>query len=230
MVDEPMRRASGAWLAPLHLVAQPIVALSSGTLVGVEVLARISVVSGPAPRPDQYWATVSAVDPDAVRTLDRWVWREASGSVGEVGRAFVNTTPSSLLSPDPPWRDVVPARSACEIPRPGQVPPAGWEGLAAYQAAGGWVVWDAARPDDPWDTPVTPNVIKIGREWSHGVARHDPTAATVARWIRVAQAAGARVVALGVERREDAAWFAHHGADWGQGYYWGAPQGLGGFR
>jgi EAL domain-containing protein (putative c-di-GMP-specific phosphodiesterase class I) len=228
--DEPVARAVSAWIAPLHVVAQPIVSLQSGALIGVEVLTRIAVASGPSPRPDQYWATVSAVEPAAVRRLDRWVWREARRYVRDAGRAFVNTTPVSVTPPDAPWDGLSPASTACELPHPGLVPAAGWDALAAYQRAGGWVVWDAARPDDPWDTPVRPNVIKIGRTWSHGIARSNPSAASVARWMAAAHAAGAHVVALGVERAEDAAWFARHGADWGQGYYWGAPQGLGGFR
>lgn len=235
MVEEPLRPVSvpvplGGWTAPLHLVAQPIVVLASGALVGVEVLTRVSVATGPAPRPDHYWATAAAVDPRMATVLDRWVWQEAQRYMRGAGRAFVNTTVVSLTGVDPVWRGLTVSGTACEVSHPQAVDARGWDHLKAYRAAGGWVVWDASTPEDLVQAPHLPDVVKIPRRWSHGVAQAPETAQIVHDWIGAIHAAGAMAVALGVEDARDARWFEEHGADWGQGYYWGAPTGFGGGR
>lgn len=231
MVEEPLRQVPlGGWTAPLHLVAQPIVVLKTGALVGVEVLTRVSVTAGPAPRPDQYWATAAAVDPRMAEVLDRWVWQEARRYMRGAGRAFVNTTPVSLSGMVPVWEGQSVQDTGCEVSHPQAVDALGWEHLAAYQAAGGWVVWDASMPEDLAATTLAPNVVKIPRRWSHGVSDNPEAAQVVYQWIDAIHAVGAQAVALGVERLQDARWFEAHGADWGQGYYWGAPTGFGGLR
>ena len=235
MVEEPLRPVCvsvplGVWTAPLHLVAQPIVVLASGALVGVEVLTRVSVATGPAPRPDHYWATAAAVDPQMATVLDRWVWQEAQRYMRGAGRTFLNTTVVSLAGEDPVWLGLVLSDTACEVGHPQAVDDRGWAHLATYQAAGGWVVWDASDPADLTRTLHLPNVVKIPRRWSHGVSDNAEAARMVHDWILAIHNAGAIAVALGVEHVQDARWFEAHGADWGQGYYWGAPAGFGGLR
>lgn len=231
MIEEPLCPVPrGGWIAPLHLVAQPIVSLGSGVLVGAEVLTRVSVLTGPAPRPDQYWATAAAVDPQMAAVLDRWVWQEAQRYMQDLGRAFVNTTPMSLAGVDPAWRGLVVQGTACEIADPQAVDARGREHLTAYQTAGGWIVWDASTPEDLVSAPLLPNVVKIPRRWSHGIADNAEAAHIVEDWIAAIHGVGAQVVALGVERLADVRWFETHGTDWGQGYYWGAPTGMAGLR
>lgn len=231
MAGEQDRVEGSAWVAPLHLVAQPMIALRDGTLFGVEVLARVSVAHGPTPRPDQYWSSAAAVDPEAAWTLDRWVWREALlYAQGLDVVVAVNTTPSILPHAAAVWRGHAQVASACEIPRPGFVPVAGWEPLAAYQAQGGRVVWDASAPEDFAQTwPVVPDLVKIPRHLSHGIAKASPRVqGIVTDWIaRLHDSPRTRVVALGVEDPADAEWVIRHGADIGQGFFWGRAHGMG---
>jgi EAL domain-containing protein (putative c-di-GMP-specific phosphodiesterase class I) len=227
--DDPVD--GSAWVAPLHLVAQPMVSLRDGTLFGVEVLARVTVAHGPTPRPDQYWSSAVAVDPDAAWTLDRWVWREALlYAQGLDVVVAVNTTPSILPHAASVWTGHAQVASACEIPRPGFVPSEGWPVLAAYQAQGGRVVWDASLPEDlatAW--PVVPDLVKIPRQFSHGIATASPRIqAIVAAWIAQIHASPRTLVAaLGIEHPDDAAWMTAQGVDIGQGFFWGRAHGLG---
>ncbi len=218
------------WVAPLYLVAQPMVSLTTGALWGIEILTRVSVAHGPTPRPDQYWQSAVSVDPEAAWTLDRWVWREALRYADGLGiPVFVNTTPSILPNAPGIWAGHERVATGCEVTRPGFVPEAGWPALATYQAQGGLVVWDGSHPDDaetPW--PVSADVIKVPRRYSHGIATAPPHyQGVVARWMDRIHAGGALVVALGVERPDDAQWMQTHHADVGQGFYWGAIRGLG---
>lgn len=64
---------------------------------------------------------------------------------------------------------------------------------------------------------LRPDFVKIGVELGRSAA-HDAHAARVAtRIIELAHGSGAQVVATGIERREDWAWFRAHGADFAQG-------------
>ncbi len=219
-----------AWVAPLHLVAQPMVSLATGSLWGIEILTRVTVAHGPTPRPDQYWQSAVSVDPEAAWTLDRWVWREALRYADGLGvPVFVNTTPSILPNAPGIWAGHERVPTGCEITRPGFVSAPGWVPLAGYQRSGGLVVWDGSVPEDlesPW--PVTANLVKIPRRYSHGIASTSTHRQhSVAAWMDRIHEIGALVVALGVEQPEDAQWMVRHHADVGQGFYWGAIRGLG---
>jgi EAL domain-containing protein (putative c-di-GMP-specific phosphodiesterase class I) len=221
------------FLAPLSLVVQPVCDLRTGQLVAVEVLARIVGDGSATVNPREYWRTAAAVDPALPQALDHHVWATALAYLPRLDattRLLVNLAPATFnpaawtLWTDP---SVPLPRLGCEVPRPALCPPELWPLLAAFRRQGGLVCWDASEPADMLDPPMKPDVVKIPRSWSDGIAIAPPfVQGQVIDWMDRVHAWGGRVVALGVDNPADGDWFAAHGADWGQGYLWGEPAGI----
>ncbi len=68
-----------------------------------------------------------------------------------------------------------------------------------------------------------PDVIKLDRSIVDGVTHDDVLATLVHSLVEFGHAAGAAVVAEGIETEDDAATLRGHGVDYGQGWHFGRP-------
>jgi EAL domain-containing protein (putative c-di-GMP-specific phosphodiesterase class I) len=74
---------------------------------------------------------------------------------------------------------------------------------------------------------LEPDLIRVSREFMGGFADAHIRRRTWSRLLNVARAIGARVVAEGIEVKEDAEMLEDLGVHYGQGYYFGKPEKIG---
>ncbi|MFH1022374.1 MAG: EAL domain-containing protein [Planctomycetota bacterium] len=70
---------------------------------------------------------------------------------------------------------------------------------------------------------LEPEIVKIDRKWINGIFRDEKQARSLKRFLKVAEGLDSRVVAEGVETREDLETLQSLGVEFGQGYLWGKP-------
>lgn len=222
--------ASSGWTQPLTLVGQPFWDFGTGGFRHLEVLSRIAGADGAPIAPPAYWASALAAGPEWVAVLDRHVFQSALARPPATrGRLFINVWPPSVLQHDLPWGDASAPQvthTALELSEMHEWSTAAWRSLKAYRALGGWIALDdvgAGRDGLTMMATLAPDVVKVDRILIDGVSRSAGQAAVVRHLVQMAHDVGARAVAEGVERPEDAAWCADAGFDWGQGYLWARP-------
>jgi diguanylate cyclase (GGDEF)-like protein len=233
-----LRRAIGGDELVLHY--QPKVALRTGRVVGVEALVRWRHPVHGLLAPGEFIATAERtglIKPLTARVLDialrqarRWADR------GLESRVAINISPSSLRDPE------FPARVAEALDRWGAVP--GWLKLELTEST---LVEDPARAlevltrlralgvsifiDDfgtgysslSYIATLPIQGLKIDRSFVAGMLGNAPVHSVVEATISLSRALQIRVVAEGVETREQAEALARLGCDEIQGYHVGAP-------
>jgi EAL domain-containing protein (putative c-di-GMP-specific phosphodiesterase class I) len=70
---------------------------------------------------------------------------------------------------------------------------------------------------------LEPDVVKLDRKWTSGIATDSAKQRPLKRLVKVLQALGATLIAEGIETREDLNTLALLGVRYGQGFLWGPP-------
>jgi EAL domain-containing protein (putative c-di-GMP-specific phosphodiesterase class I) len=218
----PLMRSGG----PV-VVLQPIVRLSDGARIGAEALSRFPAEWGLAP--DVCFAQAHSVG--LGHRLELLALERAAEHLDDVsGYVAMNVSPETLLLPQTldllqtidaervllelsehdPVDDYVALGAALEPLRRNGMRLAIDDVGAGFSSLRHIVL---TRPD----------VIKLDRSIVDGVT-HDDVLATLAHsLVEFGHAAGAVVVAEGIENAEDAATLLAHGVDHGQGWHFGRP-------
>jgi diguanylate cyclase (GGDEF)-like protein len=218
----------------LESVAQPILRLCDGQLVGYELLAR-SRQPG-LEQPDEFFGL--AAREARLVPLDRACFDQALRASRGLPRelvAHINLYPATLLEV-PPERllnalDGAGPRLLVELSEqqilgdPSYLRPA----IRALRAAGLELgIDDVGFGRSCLESLVLlePEWIKLDRRMVHGLAQDPGQRRALARLLALSEALGARVVAEGIETRADLAVLLDHGVERGQGFLWGPPRGL----
>lgn len=197
-----------------HMVWQPIVDLTTETILGYEALARFDVVS-------PLVAFSQLHDPAAVIALDRHCIALALAHPPPDGLLFLNVTAATVQSGHWPTiphdlRD----RVVWELPEA-----AGWEpamipdGLTlALDDVGTGFAELVRLAQVPW------HYLKVDRSLIAGIARHAGQALLVRDLVARARDRGGFVIAEGLEQAADAGRLNALGVSYGQGFLWGPPR------
>jgi EAL domain-containing protein (putative c-di-GMP-specific phosphodiesterase class I) len=70
---------------------------------------------------------------------------------------------------------------------------------------------------------LEPDVVKIDRRYVDGAASDPQKSRLLARLVRVSRTLGARIIAEGIENRDDLELLRNCGVEYGQGWLWGKP-------
>lgn len=226
-------------LRAVHTVFQPIVALDSGEVVGLEALAR-----GPAgsalESPRELFA--AARRRGKMGELD-WVCRAAAyRAVAGAGlppsiSLFVNAEPESLAVPCPP--DLTDAISKAEAvlrvfvevnDRALAQDPVGLLRAVDRARTSGWGVALDDVGASPASLAVLPlvdaDVVKLDLRLLQRRSETEAAAITFSV-LRLLESSPVALLVEGIESAEDVAWAQALGARYGQGYFLGAPAPLG---
>jgi diguanylate cyclase (GGDEF)-like protein len=216
----------------LESVAQPILRLSDGQLVGCELLAR-SRQPG-LERPDEFFGL--AAREARLVPLDRACFDQALRASRSLPRelvAHINLYPATLLEV-PPERlleahDGAGPRLLVELSEqqilgdPSYLQPA----IGALRAAGLELgIDDVGFGRSCLESLVLlePEWIKLDQRIVRGLAEDPAQRRALARLLALAKALGARVVAEGIETRADLRVLLEQGVERGQGFLWGQPR------
>jgi diguanylate cyclase (GGDEF)-like protein len=225
----------------LRVAYQPIVDLTTGTVVGVEALARWQHHSLGIIRPDEFIPLAEEVG--LVVDVDTWVLRTAcrqGRAWSDVGlpvlRVSVNVSGRHLQHPRmavtviEAMRDggIEPTQLELEVTESVAVDEVGdtREKLDGLRGLGVSVAIDdfgtgysmlSRLRQFPLDT------LKIDRSFVNEIVAADDEAPIVAATIAMAHSLGLRVVAEGVETEAQLAFLRRHGCDLAQGYLLGRP-------
>ncbi len=221
----------------VHCAYQPVVELATGDVLGREALLRTPEGSG--------WRSpldvLDAAEADGLlgeleqAAISRALADAAQASGGASHTLFLNVEPRTLSRHLPQVLDTLARRDphvrvVVEITERALAhDPAGMlDAAARLRAAGCAIALDdvGAVPESLAFIPLlAPEVIKLDLQLLRTL--EDPETITVAGAVRArAEATGARVVAEGIETREDLTRALVLGADLGQGWYLGRPQRL----
>ena len=218
----PLMRAGG----PV-VVLQPIVRLSDGARVGAEALSRFPAEWGLAP--DMCFAQAHSIG--IGHRLELLALERAADHLDDVGGyVAMNVSPATLLLPQTLGllERVDAGRVLLELSEHDQVEDydALAHGLEPLRAKGMRLAIDdvgAGFSSLRHIVLTKPDVIKLDRSIVDGVTGDDVLATLVHSLVEFGHAAGATVVAEGVETAEDAATLRGHGVDYGQGWHFGRP-------
>ncbi len=225
----------------VRTLCQPIGSLSTGDILGYEALSR---PEAPAPldAPQEFLAAASACN--LLEQVDH-AWRLAA--VARLGRLlaheqllFLNCTPtaltSGLLSPAT-FQSIVrrhglqPERVVLEITEERAI--SDFDQMrrivSAFRTAGFlFAIDDAGAGPSSLQSIVElrPDFIKLDRWLARDIEFDRGRRSMVEAICTFARQVGARVVAEGIETREQLAAFVELGADFGQGYFLGRPEAL----
>lgn len=209
-------RAAGVPFAP-EVEWQPIVDLRTGQAVGHEALLR-PPFGGPGPLFLRLGREGNAA------LLDTAVLALALADPPPAGLLFLNLSPDALDAILLGWRPPVlppPERAVWEISeRHAAAESARTARLVAVRLhrvlPGALALDDAQTPQVI--AALRPAWVKADRTLVHGIASSPPRQSMFLRLLEAAKAAGARVVAEGIELSEDLEWAAAAGADAAQGF------------
>ena len=214
-----------------HTVFQPIYALSTGRLLGVEALTRVDVA--PYRSPDQWFAAAREIgrgvdlEIAAVRTAVRTATILPDGV-----ELAVNASPATVA--DPRLLEIL-----SELRRPTVVEITEHTGIEDYEALGPQI--EALRRagvriavDDAGAgvaslqhiVQLAPHVIKLDISLVQGVATSPLRRALAGSLIEFAEQTGAELLVEGIEDAEDLATWTSLGAHAAQGFLIGRPSAL----
>ena len=218
----PLMRSGG----PV-VVLQPIVRLSDGARVGAEALSRFPAEWGLAP--DMCFAQAHSIG--IGHRLELLALERAADHLDEVGGyVAMNVSPATLLLPQTLalLERVDAERVLLELSEHDQVEDydALAYGLEPLRAKGMRLAIDdvgAGFSSLRHIVLTKPDVIKLDRSIVDGLTHDDVLATLVHSLVEFGHAAGAAVVAEGVETAADAETLRSHGVDYGQGWHFGRP-------
>lgn len=217
----------------LAVYFQPIIELGTGRITGMESLARFPMEGDTQPARWFKRAWAAGVGPDleiaAVRKAVELGW-----SLPKTAYQSVNLSPQILASgrfrellDELPWtRLVVEITEHLEIEDYQRLA----KPIAEIRARGGRLAIDdvgAGYASLRLVLSLSPDIIKLDTSLSHGLDLSLPRAALARGLVACAEELGARVVAEGIENREEARALQRIGAHCGQGYLFGRPAPLG---
>ncbi|GEM_PF-312716 len=217
----------------LRGVAQPIVALTDGEVLGYELLARGPV--GPLEAP--YHFLTLALERDRLTPVDIACLRACTARAAELPtrcEVHLNVFPSTLLAVEvAQLRALLPSdrpasRVVLEISEQQFIgdPSALSERVAELRSAGYRVAIDDVgfgRTSLETLLVLAPEVIKIDRSYVDGAAASPAKSRLLRRLVAALQPLGAELIAEGVEREEDAATLRSFGVPLAQGWLFGRP-------
>lgn len=198
------------------MVWQPIVALTTGKILGYEALARFTAAAPPV-------VFDSAREQGLSEVLDAHCIAAAIRRTPRSGLIFFNVTAATVRSGVFPS---IPAtlkdRVVWELPEtpgwyPRDLPP---NMVLALDDVGAGHAELVRLSTIPW------RYVKVDRALVDGVASRPNKQVIIHELLERARQQGGFVIAEGVEREEDAAWLARTGVTYGQGFLWGHPQAL----
>lgn len=214
-----------------HTVFQPIYALSSGGLLGVEALTRVDVA--PYRSPDQWFAAAREIgrgvdfEIAAVRTAVR-----TATALPEGVELAVNASPTTLADPR-----LLPILAGAG--RPVVVEITEHTGIEDYEALGSQIgalrragvriaVDDAGAGVASLQhiVQLAPHIIKLDISLVQGVASSPLRRALAGSLIEFAEQTGAQLLVEGIEDSEDLATWTSLGAHAAQGFLIGRPSAL----
>ena len=218
----PLMRSGG----PV-VVLQPIVKLSDGARIGAEALSRFPAEWGLAP--DVCFAQAHSVG--LGHRLELLALERAAEHLDDVsGYVAMNVSPETLLLPQTLdlLRTIDAERVLLELSE--HDPVDDYDALGAalepLRRNGMRLAIDdvgAGFSSLRHIVLTRPDVIKLDRSIVDGVTHDDVLATLVHSLVEFGHAAGAVVVAEGIETAEDAATLLAHGVDHGQGWHFGRP-------
>jgi EAL domain-containing protein (putative c-di-GMP-specific phosphodiesterase class I) len=230
-------------LGDLRCYYQPVVALRSGHLVGVEALVRLLDVSGSLLTPDRFLPQAEANG--SIVAIDGWVLQTACRHLsvwlerGLVGRDFtvsVNLSARSLASPFLPQRVVdtlaiwrlPPNHLQVELSERTLVTEDGMvrRTLKQLRALGVQVALDAFGTGDSSLTALERfqfDVVKLDRTLIKQVAAGTPASAVAKTAIGMAKVLGIGVMAVGIETDAQAEILTDLGCRLAQGFLFSRP-------
>jgi EAL domain-containing protein (putative c-di-GMP-specific phosphodiesterase class I) len=233
-------------LRNVHQIAfQPIVELSNGTLYEYECLFRPNMPM----LPQSITAIVhAAIDTDRSIELDAFIVGLILARAGELERTrreaglpslrlAINFTPASLLDSHFEAKALAAMVNAAGLsPRNitlecteqqavSDVVPLMKQVKALRRLGFGFAIDDAGAGYASFTliAALHPSIIKIDREIAHGIARDNAKQALVEAFVSFGRRIGARLLAEGIEKRNDLAMLTSLGVDLGQGYLIGKP-------
>jgi sensor c-di-GMP phosphodiesterase-like protein len=227
-------------LGKLSVVYQPIVELGSHRIVGAEALARWTDEEGDSIRPETIVALAEAEG--FVSEITRFVLTRAMSEIGPLleshphFRLSFNMAPSDLADPrlllllDERLQDarVTPANIAFELPeRATSNREVAVAAIARLRERGHAVFIDdfgTGYSNLAYLTELNVDGIKINRSFIATIGTDSVTASIVPQILAVARALSLKVVVQGVEREEQARYFASGDPRiLGQGWFFGLP-------
>lgn len=225
LIDDVLRTEA------FHIVYQPIYALTSGRLLGVEALARFDVE--PYRPPDAWFAAARYADRGT--ELEVAAIRAALRGAADLPRSVelcVNASPSTLADPEL-------IKLVREADRPVTVEITEHAGVEDYdglstkidtlRALGVRIAVDDAGAGIAslrHIVQLAPHVIKLDISLTQGVASSPLRRALAGSLIEFAQQTGAQLLVEGIEDAEDLIAWTHLGAHAAQGYLVGRPSSL----
>ncbi|HTE05024.1 MAG TPA: diguanylate cyclase [Planctomycetota bacterium] len=229
LTDIVRRLCSGR---PLRAVSQPIHDLRDGRVFGREFLSRSSIPVFEHPA-DFFRACLES---HALNQVDRQCWRtcvHASLDVPQRQRRHLNLFASTLVETD--VADLIAElpdesrESYCvEISEQQILGDPG--GLArpvrTLREAGVQVALDDVgfgRSCMESLLLLEPEIVKVDRRCTTGIARSPERARALERLLQIAQTLGSTVIAEGIESQEDLDALRERGVPYGQGFLWGQP-------
>lgn len=208
------------------IVYQPIAALNSGTIVGYEALARFH--SEPVRTPDVWFA--EAKDAGLQEDLECRAIATALRSQQRLGTQYlsINVSPAIVASPhlDALLEQVDCARIVLEITEHDADPAPLRAKLDAIRGRGIRIALDdvgAGYAGLNRLLAIAPDVIKLDRDITRGVASDAARQALVAAAMAFTNAIGAVLIAEGIETAQDLQMLRERGVKYGQGYFVGRP-------
>ena len=225
----------------VRTLCQPIGSLSTGDILGYEALSRPEAPP-PLDTPQEFLAAASACD--LLEQVDH-AWRLAA--VARLGRLlaheqllFLNCTPTALtsgllsaasfqsivrrhgLQPERVVLEITEERAISDFDQMRRI-------VSAFRTAGFlFAIDDAGAGPSSLQSIVElrPDFIKLDRWLARDIEFDRGRRSMVEAICTFARQVGARVVAEGIETREQLAAFVELGADFGQGFFLGRPEAL----
>ncbi len=233
-------------LRNVHQVAfQPIVELSTGELYEYECLFRPNMPMLPQSITS---IVMAAIDTDRSIELDSFIVKLILARAGELEkerrdtgrpslRLAINFTPASLLDSQFEAKALKALVNAAglsphqitlectEQQAVADVVPLVKQVKALRRLGFGFAIDDAGAGYASFTliAALHPSIIKIDREIAHGIARDDAKQALVEAFVSFGRRIGARLLAEGIEKRNDLAMLTALGVELGQGYLFGKP-------
>lgn len=227
---QQLRRVDDA-MAPggMKIAYQPVVDLSSSTIVGAEALARFS---GPPMRPPNLWFD-EAGEVGRLADLELHAIGLALNGLGQFpdgGFITINVSPATAITAK--FADLLAAypanRIVVELTEHSRVNDYGalLDALAPFLWGGGRIAVDDAGSGYAGLTHILqlhPHVIKLDAALVTGVDGDPARRALAQSLVSFANDIGATIIAEGIETSAELATLQHLGVHWGQGYYLARP-------
>jgi EAL domain-containing protein (putative c-di-GMP-specific phosphodiesterase class I)/AmiR/NasT family two-component response regulator len=213
------------------IVFQPIVSLDTGEPTAVEALSRF--YGTPRRSPDKWFAEAASVSPACLRDLELATSATALSALDVLREDLaisINLSPHTLSSAA--FRRLLHEHDATRIiiEITEHAPVADYHALrgvlTAVRQAGARIAIDdagAGYASLRHILRLEPEIIKLDRELTEGIATDRQQQALAAGLIAFAERAGSRIVAEGIENAEQVNALGVLGVRWGQGYHFAQP-------